>query len=243
MNVEAAPLCTVLKRSLLSKPTGAQRCQCPTFDTLWRLYAVQCHLARRWAVQLHLKGTRAVQHYLKPKQALQQDHEPSSSSSSASLSLSLSFVLYAQMHVRRTFSLPFTFFGPSRTRLLLNAGVSRSRTALTRTSVCCTMASVCRPAPSDNKVGCAAPPGSDVGCAAPSEAKAGCAALLVLPCCNRRARSRSVERKTRHVIYEPKAASHSSRTRPPCERGKIPLCFILPLLGSRIYYSWLALAL
>ena len=37
-------------------------------------------------------------------------------------------------------------------KLLLNAGVSRSRTALTRTSVCCTMASVCRPAPSDNKV-------------------------------------------------------------------------------------------
>ena len=128
-------------------------------------------------------------------------------------------------------------------KLLLNAGVSRSRTALTRTSVCCTMASVCRPAPSDNKVGCAAPPGSDVGCAAPSEAKAGCAALLVLPCCNRRARSRSVERKTRHVIYEPKAASHSSRTRPPCERGKIPLCFMLPLLGSHIYYFWLALEL
>ena len=136
-----------------------------------------------------------------------------------------------------------THVRPSRTRLLLNAGVSRSRTALTRTSVCCTMASVCRPAPSGNKVGCAAPPGSDVGCAAPSEAKAGCAALLVLPCCNRRARSRSVERKTRNVIYEPKAASHSSRTRPPCERGKIPLCFILPLLGSHIYYFWLALAL
>ena len=97
-----------------------------------------------------------------------------------------------------------------------------------------------RPAPSDNKVGCAAPPGSDVGCAAPSEAKAGCAALLVLPCCNRRARSRSVERRTRHVIYEPKAASHSSRTRPPCERGKIPLCFFSPLLGSHVYYFWLA---
>ena len=56
--------------------------------------------------------------------------------------------------------------------------------------------------------------GVDVSCAARSDATTGCAALLVLPCCNRRARSRIDERKMRNMIYEPKAASHSSKTPP-----------------------------
>ena len=68
---------------------------------------------------------------------------------------------------------------------LCNEGVSRSRTALTPTFVCRTMASVCCSAPSDDEVGCAAPPGSDVGCAAqnchPHRRKVGCAAQNCRP--------------------------------------------------------------
>ena len=57
-------------------------------------------------------------------------------------------------------------------------------------------------------------PGVDLSCATRSDATTGCAALLVLPCCNRRARSRIDERKMRNMIYEPKAASHSPKTPP-----------------------------